>query len=97
MGTGSRLAARLASVVTTAVDQPVIAIVEYSYEHDGQLIVPAGTKPLAGFAASAAKAAVEKLEDYFDIPYPYDKLDLIAAPQYPGAMENAAIILYGAR
>ena len=44
MATGSRLAARLASVVTTAVDEPVIAIIEYSYEREGQIIVPAGSK-----------------------------------------------------
>jgi len=44
LGVGSRLSARLASVVTTAVDQPVVAIIEYGYQHDGQIIVPAGSK-----------------------------------------------------
>src|SRR5271157_700062 len=44
LGVGSRLSARLASVVTTAVNEPVVAIIEYGYQHDGQIIVPAGSK-----------------------------------------------------
>ncbi len=35
------------------------------------------------------------LERYFGIAYPFAKLDLIAVPGYPGAMENAAAILFG--
>lgn len=34
------------------------------------------------------------LEDYFGIPYPYEKLDIIASPQMGGAMENAGAIIY---
>ena len=35
------------------------------------------------------------LEDYFGIPYPYEKLDLIAAIDFSaGAMENAGAIVY---
>ncbi|MEM7660770.1 MAG: M1 family metallopeptidase [Pseudomonadota bacterium] len=34
-------------------------------------------------------------EEYFDYPYPYAKLDLIAAPDFAyGAMENAGAIIY---
>ncbi|MEM9668398.1 MAG: M1 family metallopeptidase [Pseudomonadota bacterium] len=34
-------------------------------------------------------------EEYFDYPYPYAKLDLIAAPDFAyGAMENAGAIVY---
>ena len=33
--------------------------------------------------------------DYFKIPYPYEKLDLIAVPEYwPGAMENAGLVTF---
>ncbi len=38
---------------------------------------------------------VTALEDYFAYPYPYDKLDLLAAPEFAyGAMENAGLITY---
>jgi cytosol alanyl aminopeptidase len=36
-------------------------------------------------------------EEYFAAPYPYAKLDLIAVPGKPGAMENAGAITYGER
>src|ERR1035441_5868272 len=41
---GSRLVARLQSAVSTAVKAPVVAAIEYNYERDGEIIVPAGTK-----------------------------------------------------
>lgn len=38
---------------------------------------------------------LEAIEEYFGIPYPYKKLDLIAAPDYVfGAMENPGAIVY---
>lgn len=42
--TGTRLRARLESAASTAVRAPVLAVVEYTYERDGQIIVPAGAK-----------------------------------------------------
>ena len=68
MGTGSRLAARLASVVTTAVDQPVIAIVEYSYEHDGQLIVPAGSKAVGSVHQADRSGYLQIHFDHLETP-----------------------------
>ena len=62
--------------------------------------------PFRGFAAagkgeklSEAMAATDALltiqENYFGVPYPYGKLDLIAAPDFAyGAMENAGAIVY---
>ena len=41
---GSRLVARLQSAVSTAVKAPVVAAIEYNYERDGEIIIPAGTK-----------------------------------------------------
>ncbi len=41
---GTRLRARLESAASTAVRAPVLAVVEYTYERDGQIIVPAGAK-----------------------------------------------------
>jgi alanyl aminopeptidase len=38
---------------------------------------------------------VSALEEYFGIPYPFDKLDNLAAPDFwAGAMENAGLIVY---
>ena len=38
---------------------------------------------------------VAALENYFDIPYPFDKLDILAAPDFAaGAMENPGLITY---
>jgi hypothetical protein len=41
---GSRLVARLQAAVSTAVKSPVVAAIEYNYENDGEIIIPAGTK-----------------------------------------------------
>ena len=42
--TGSRLRARLESAASTAVRTPVLAVIEYNYEREGEIIVPAGAK-----------------------------------------------------
>ena len=42
--TGTRLRARLESSASTAVRTPVLAVIEYNYERDGEIIVPAGAK-----------------------------------------------------
>jgi hypothetical protein len=41
---GSRLVARLQAAVSTAVKTPVVASIEYNYEREGEIIIPAGTK-----------------------------------------------------
>jgi len=44
LATGTRLRARLESAATSAVRTPVLAVIEYNYEKDGEIIVPAGAK-----------------------------------------------------
>jgi len=44
--TGTRLVARLQTAVSSAVKTPAIAVIEYNYEHDGEIVVPAGTKAI---------------------------------------------------
>jgi hypothetical protein len=44
LATGTRLRARLESAASTAVRTPVLAVIEYNYERDGEIIVPAGAK-----------------------------------------------------
>jgi hypothetical protein len=43
---GTRLVARLEAAATTAVKAPVVASIEYNYERDGMVIVPAGTRAI---------------------------------------------------
>jgi alanyl aminopeptidase len=47
------------------------------------------------FALQRTGKYVEALEDYFGIPYPYRKLDLVAVPDFAaGAMENVGLITF---
>jgi len=41
---GYHVAARLESMATTAVHAPVVAVIEYNYERDGEIIIPAGAR-----------------------------------------------------
>ncbi|MCZ2078309.1 MAG: TrbI/VirB10 family protein [Bryobacterales bacterium] len=41
---GSRLVARLQTAISSAVKTPAIAVIEYNYERDGEIVIPAGTK-----------------------------------------------------
>src|SRR5438105_813993 len=41
---GTRLAARLEAAATTALKVPVVASIEFNYEHDGIIMVPVGSK-----------------------------------------------------
>lgn len=47
------------------------------------------------YALKGTEPILTALEEYFGTPYPYEKLDLIAAPDYAfGAMENPGAIVY---
>ena len=47
------------------------------------------------YALANTRALFESLEQYFGVPYPYAKLDLLAVPDYAfGAMENAGAIVF---
>jgi cytosol alanyl aminopeptidase len=61
-----------------------------------RLIVPKNETPRAAFAAKMIPLIMDKLEAYFDIDYPYEKLDHVAVPNYPegSAMEDAGSIMY---
>ncbi len=41
---GTRLRARLESAASTAVQTPVVAVIEYNYEQNGEIAIPAGAK-----------------------------------------------------
>jgi hypothetical protein len=44
LSVGTRLRARLESAASTAVRTPVLAVIEYNYERDGEILIPAGTR-----------------------------------------------------
>ncbi|MFZ0702514.1 MAG: hypothetical protein WAN10_01230 [Candidatus Acidiferrales bacterium] len=56
---GTRLVARLQSVVTTEVRAPVIAAIEYNYERDGQIVIPAGARALGSLQQAGRSGEVD--------------------------------------
>ncbi len=63
------------------------------------IIAPKGRGGETAYAAAHTGKILAAVEQYFDIPYPFPKLDLIAYPKstFGGAMENAGLITYTAR
>jgi puromycin-sensitive aminopeptidase len=60
-----------------------------------RIIVPVGNLHLTEIAMENAVFCFEFLSDYYGIPYPADKLDHIAIPDFAaGAMENVGLITY---
>ncbi|MGO9011932.1 MAG: M1 family metallopeptidase [Bryobacteraceae bacterium] len=62
-----------------------------------RIITPRGKAYEAKYAVQVTGAIVQRLEDYFGVPYPYEKLDEVAIPLTFGfgAMENAGLVTYG--
>ena len=62
-----------------------------------RIVVPRGRVADAEFTKSAYPELFSRVESYFGIPYPFDKLDHITIPITVNfAMENAGLITYGA-
>jgi len=61
-----------------------------------RIVTPRSRTADARWAASTTPVILKLLEDYFDIPYPYAKLDLVAVPITVGfsAMENAGLVTF---
>lgn len=49
---GTRLRARLESAMSTAVRTPVVAVIEYNYEQNGEIVIPAGAKAFGHLEAA---------------------------------------------
>ncbi len=58
---------------------------------------PKGRALEARYAREVTPRILALLEDYFGIPYPFEKLDSVSVPQGGGAMENAGMITYNTR
>jgi hypothetical protein len=65
---GTRLVARLEAPVSTAVKAPVAAVVEYNYEDDGEIILPAGSLALGELENANAEGYLALHFDRFELP-----------------------------
>ena len=61
-----------------------------------RIVTPKGHAADAKYAAEVAATILTRLEDYFGIPFPYEKSDQVAIPVTFGfgAMENAGMVTY---
>lgn len=60
-----------------------------------RVVTTKGRASLTQSALADASALAEKLGEYFDLRYPYAKLDLVAVPDFAaGAMENPGLITF---
>ncbi len=61
----------------------------------GKIFTVQGQSHLTGLAVEMTPTVLAALEEYFDADYPFEKLDLIAIPEYwPGAMENPGAVTF---
>lgn len=65
---GTRLVARLESVVNSAIKTPVVAAIEYNYEKDGQIVVPAGAKAIGSLQQADRSGYVAIRFDTIQMP-----------------------------
>jgi aminopeptidase N len=59
-----------------------------------RVVAPSDRAAEARYAVQSAAPLLERLEKLYGIPYPYEKLDLLAVPQFGGAMENPGLISF---
>ncbi len=60
-----------------------------------RLVTTKGKTKDGALALETTRVMTAALADYFDRPYPYDKLDIVAIPEFAfGAMENAGFITF---
>jgi alanyl aminopeptidase len=61
----------------------------------GRVVTTRGKSALTELAVESTPKLLAGLENYFDTQYPYQKLDLVATPEFwYGAMENPGAIVY---
>ena len=60
-----------------------------------RLVVPRGRGRDTTWARETTPRVLSLLEEYFDRPYPYEKLDQVAVPGVGFAMEHPGLVTYG--
>jgi aminopeptidase N len=60
-----------------------------------RFVIPKGRAAELGYAKQITPKVVAALEDYFDMPYPYIKLDVAVVPRFWGTMEHPGIVAMG--
>jgi aminopeptidase N len=60
-----------------------------------RFVVPKGRAGELGWAKRVTPRVVAALEDYFDMDYPYGKLDVAVVPRFWGTMEHPGIVAMG--
>ena len=66
---GSRLRAKLESAINSAVQAPVVAVIEYNYERNGEIVVPAGARATGKLISADRSGTVEIRFDSLLFPY----------------------------
>ncbi|MBZ4423256.1 M1 family metallopeptidase [Myxococcus sp. RHSTA-1-4] len=62
-----------------------------------RIITPRGRAAEGAYAAEVTPQILAALEDYFGVPYAYEKLDVIAVPLLGGAMEHPGLVTFNSR
>ena len=60
-----------------------------------RFILPKGRSAELGWAKRVTPRVVAALEDYFDMTYPFGKLDVAVVPRYWGTMEHPGLVAMG--
>merc|ERR1719409_470826 len=60
-----------------------------------RVYAPPGRAEAGEFALNAATKCLDIYDDFFGLPYPLPKLDMVAIPEFAmGAMENWGLVTY---
>jgi hypothetical protein len=65
---GTRLLARLESAVSTGVKEPVVAVIEYNFEREGEIVVPAGAQAIGQLRQADRSGNVDIRFDRLEMP-----------------------------
>ncbi|HET7501641.1 MAG TPA: M1 family metallopeptidase, partial [Kofleriaceae bacterium] len=60
-----------------------------------RFVIPRGRAGELGYARQVTPKVVAALEDYFDMAYPYGKLDVAVVPRFWGTMEHPGLVAMG--